>query len=94
VATITRTITNLNDAFEVIVAETSDHFYGMQLSHLSKNDKKRAVIYMTRLGVLKLREAVQLISGEIKMSRVWVYAVLNENSMLDLSKGDRKDKTK
>ena len=72
-AQLRRTITNLDQAFEVIVAEVRYYFDGKELEHLSDDQKRKAVILMKDLGVLNLREAVQKVASEIDRSRVWVY---------------------
>jgi predicted transcriptional regulator YheO len=88
-AQLRRTITNLDQAFEVIVAEVRDYF-----EHLSDDQKRKAVILMKDLGVLNLREAVQKVAREIDRSRVWVYNTIKaDDFMLDLSRSNREEQT-
>lgn len=93
-AQIRRTITNLDQAFEIIVAEARDRFDGKELRYLSKDQKTEAVLLMRDLGVLNLREAINKVARELDRSRVWVYNVIKADEfMLDLSRTDREEQT-
>jgi predicted transcriptional regulator YheO len=93
-AQIRRTITNLDQAFEIIVAEARDRFDGKELRHLNKDQKTEAVLLMRDLGVLNLREAINKVARELDRSRVWVYNVIKADEfMLDLSRTEREEQT-
>ena len=92
---ITRTISNLDDAFDVIFAETRDKFHGVELCYLSDDQKREAVLFMKSVGILNLRESVNRIAAEMGRSRVWVYNVIREaDFMLDLSRRSREETLK
>lgn len=86
---------NLDDAFEIVIAETRDRFGGREMRHLNGKELKQAVMIMADLGVLNLREAVNKMASATGRSRIWVYNVLRErDSMIDLSNRNREETLK
>jgi len=72
-------ITNISNAFDVIVEDTKRAFRVSDLAWLSQKQKRLAARHMMELGALHLREGVEQISETLGRSRSWGYTVVREH---------------
>lgn len=72
-------ITNIADAFDVIVEDTKRTFHTTDLAWLTNAKKRAAAKHMIDLGALHLREGVEQISDAFGRSRSWGYTVVREH---------------